>query len=464
MMIHIKNLGPVCDAQIDLSKKLTVFCGPNNTGKTYVSYVIHALLSQIPWIPYNNQKIITSPSNNKKYIVKIDQNWLLECKKDILSSIKLHLDAIFGISNQKLNSYFSRFQIFFNVEEDEFLTTIKKENFRYETSLEGTDLAVSKQTGSFDVSIEVLGVTGDKVFNLRSKSPNNFIFVNMVLKHLVLFPFTKSEIFPVERNSIYTFSRELSISRNILIEQMQELNSNKGTLSPISLLTRSSKRYPQAIRDALRVADDLNEVQKYDSKYKNLADEIEKELLQGRIIIGKEGEVLYSPDKSSKLKVPIHLSASIVKTLTCLVLYLRHRAGENDLIIIDEPELNLHPDNQIRLARLFARLINNGFRLLISTHSDYIIKELNNLIMLSSIKKEHIQEALSIGKYHDTEIIKPNDVSAYLFNFNSRSNKKVKVEPIEVSDTGFDVKTIDEAIHFLDSNSENLYELLKYAD
>ena len=399
MMIHIKNLGPVCDAQIDLSKKLTVFCGPNNTGKTYVSYVIHALLSQIPWIPYNNQKIITSPSNNKKYIVKIDQNWLLECKKDILSSIKLHLDAIFGISNQKLNSYFSRFQIFFNVEEDEFLTTIKKENFRYETSLEGTDLAVSKQTGSFDVSIEVLGVTGDKVFNLRSKSPNNFIFVNMVLKHLVLFPFTKSEIFPVERNSIYTFSRELSIK-----------------------------------------------------------------LLQGRIIIGKEGEVLYSPDKSSKLKVPIHLSASIVKTLTCLVLYLRHRAGENDLIIIDEPELNLHPDNQIRLARLFARLINNGFRLLISTHSDYIIKELNNLIMLSSIKKEHIQEALSIGKYHDTEIIKPNDVSAYLFNFNSRSNKKVKVEPIEVSDTGFDVKTIDEAIHFLDSNSENLYELLKYAD
>ena len=79
------------------------------------------------------------------------------------------------------------------------------------------------------------------------------------------------------------------------------------------------------------------------------------------------------------------MSSSSVKTLSGLVVYLRHIAKKGDVLIIDEPEMNLHPDNQRRLARIFARMINNGLRLIISTHSDYIIRELNNLIMLNAL-------------------------------------------------------------------------------
>ena len=39
MKIVIKGLGAVKQASIDLTKRLTVFCGHNNTGKTYVSYI-----------------------------------------------------------------------------------------------------------------------------------------------------------------------------------------------------------------------------------------------------------------------------------------------------------------------------------------------------------------------------------------------------------------------------------------
>ena len=35
MILNIENLGVVKKAQIDLSKKFIVFCGKNNTGKTY---------------------------------------------------------------------------------------------------------------------------------------------------------------------------------------------------------------------------------------------------------------------------------------------------------------------------------------------------------------------------------------------------------------------------------------------
>ena len=43
MKIQIKELGAIKEATIDLSKKLTVFCGPNGTGKTYMAYVLYAI-------------------------------------------------------------------------------------------------------------------------------------------------------------------------------------------------------------------------------------------------------------------------------------------------------------------------------------------------------------------------------------------------------------------------------------
>ncbi len=45
MIITVKNLGVIKKAEFDTSKKLTVFCGPNSTGKTYLFYVIYALFS-----------------------------------------------------------------------------------------------------------------------------------------------------------------------------------------------------------------------------------------------------------------------------------------------------------------------------------------------------------------------------------------------------------------------------------
>ena len=63
--------------------------------------------------------------------------------------------------------------------------------------------------------------------------------------------------------------------------------------------------------------------------------------------------------------------------------YLRHMAMPGDLLMIDEPELNLHPENQLRIARLFSQLVNIGIKIFVTTHSDYIIKELNTLIVLN---------------------------------------------------------------------------------
>ena len=49
-----------------------------------------------------------------------------------------------------------------------------------------------------------------------------------------------------------------------------------------------------------------------------------------------------------------------------LVLYFRHIAQKGDIIMIDEPELNLHPDSQLIVTRLFAKAVNKGFQVLSS--------------------------------------------------------------------------------------------------
>jgi len=62
---------------------------------------------------------------------------------------------------------------------------------------------------------------------------------------------------------------------------------------------------------------------------------------------------------------------------------------------------------------LFTRLINIGIRVFITTHSDYIIKELNTLIMLNQ-DKPHIKEIAEKENYHPNEFISPNCVKVYI--------------------------------------------------
>ena len=132
-------------------------------------------------------------------------------------------------------------------------------------------------------------------------------------------------------------------------------------------------------------------------------------------------------------------------------MYLRHLAKKGDAIIIDEPELNLHPDNQRKVARFLGRLVNEGFKVIISTHSDYIIKELNNMIMLSSANGNQEELLKGLG-YNKNQLLKHNQVEAHLFTL-----AKSKPEKIEIDETGFSVTTIDEVIEQLDNDTEKIY-------
>jgi predicted ATP-dependent endonuclease of OLD family len=215
---------------------------------------------------------------------------------------------------------------------------------------------------------------------------------------------------------------------------------------------KNARRYPLAIKDNLYTAYDLETVQKYKSKLHKFAEELEDRLLHGIVYINENGEVYYK----TKDGVSMHISiaSSIVKTLASLVIMLKYQVKKGDLLIIDEPEMNLHPDNQVLLARFFAKIANSGIKLLISTHSDYIIREINNLIMLSEISGNY-----PVDGYDKSMALDKKDIGAYFFDFNSQN--RVEAKPLDVTETGFEVPSIDNTINVLNNASEELYYALK---
>ncbi len=126
-----------------------------------------------------------------------------------------------------------------------------------------------------------------------------------------------------------------------------------------------------------------------------------------------ETDMLYFIPKGTNIKLTMGESSSSVRSLLVLAFYLSHLAAKGDLLIIDEPELNLHPENQRRMARLFSRLVNIGIKVFITTHSDYIVKELNTLIMLNQ-GGERLEALAKREGYKPSELLNPGKAKVYM--------------------------------------------------
>ena len=71
-------------------------------------------------------------------------------------------------------------------------------------------------------------------------------------------------------------------------------------------------------------------------------------------------------------------SSSMVSELAPVILYLRHVVQPGDTLIIEEPEAHLHPTAQVEFTRLLAGAVKAGIRIIITTHSEWVLWELAN--------------------------------------------------------------------------------------
>lgn len=455
MILKIENLGVIKSAQVDLSKKLTVFCGGNNTGKTYASYIIQAFLTEdgvFNVIP-SYVSVIQQFKETLQFRVtrQVVEEWLVSnCH-----AVKSQLESIFGISETTRRNLFGKFDISVEYGDDEFQDLLDSE-FRTTVQYGSSMWNAVKTKGSDAVKFEnCTGISSDGIDIMLMTR-----VVSVAIHRLVYGNMLGVRMLTVERNSIYTFKTELSLSRNELIDQIQQ--SDKSEFDILGFINKSSRRYPQAIRSSLRIANDLENVQKFNSKFAIVAEMIEKNLLKGEVSMTKNGDVEFHAGNMSKMKrLPFHLSSSIVKTMASLVIYLRHLANRGDVLIIDEPEMNFHPDVQVLLTRIFAILVSRGIHVLISTHSDYIIRELNNLIMAGTVCRRNNEAdhlAVQTLGYSDEMVIDSSDISVLCFK--NKGKRTVTVESVTVEEDGFAVESIDNTIIEQNKRAEELYSIL----
>lgn len=276
--------------------------------------------------------------------------------------------------------------------------------------------------------------------------------------------FPKPFIISSERTGAATFQKELDYARNRLLKNIAHSNRDIETIN--SMLQRGYQDYPLPIEQNVEFTRNLEKIVKQRSFISHLHPEILIEFLDmigGDYQVNGEDILSYVPFKNKKLKLSLTESSSAIRSLLDLGFYLRHQAAVGDLLMIDEPKLNLHPDNQRRIARLLARLVNLGIKVFITTHSDYIIKELNTLIMLDR-DEPHLKQIAAEENYLKSELLSPDKVKVYIakealvqLDGQKKKTRTPTLVPARISpELGIELTSFDTAINTINRIQERI--------
>ena len=119
-----------------------------------------------------------------------------------------------------------------------------------------------------------------------------------------------------------------------------------------------------------------------------LAAKLEEEVLRGEVHESRSatGYPIFSYRPADRKEtIPLMQASSMVSELAPVVLYLRHVVQPGDVLIIEEPESHLHPAMQAAFTRQLAEVVRAGVRVMLTTHSDYVLEELANLVRMSEL-------------------------------------------------------------------------------
>ncbi|HEY0137447.1 MAG TPA: ATP-binding protein, partial [Nannocystis sp.] len=154
-----------------------------------------------------------------------------------------------------------------------------------------------------------------------------------------------------------------------------------------------------------------------DSPFGRLASRIEERIQAGHRT-GYEATALggreLALEVSDTLRIDLYDASSPIKQLAPLLLYLRYRAAARQMLIIDEPELNLHPEGQAELLEALAMLSNLGVTVLLTTHSPYIMAHLNTLVAADTgARPRRLRQAEHLFMGDPAAFLARDAVSAY---------------------------------------------------
>lgn len=456
--IAVESFGPIEKAEIDF-RPLTVFVGESNTGKTYLAALIYALyqtfegFDRVPW-PYNvisqlRHSIFRlgreydegtlktlEKLNNREQPFKFSDlpEWLYVQIEEDLDDPELFASELKRCFN--LNAVSELIQ--FTGSESNILKislNVGKKSqpfWNFEMRVSESDIAMS---GNINNNM-ILRLKDERMSqaipdladlaalsHVNGSEPPNFYYL------------------PAPRGGIME-------THGVILSALVEGATRGGVERSAESATLSG-----VMADFLKQIINYNEDRLSSDEMNGVAKVLEDEVLRGEIEVnrpvGGYPEFRYRPQNSEQT-LRMSQSSSMISELAPLVLFLRGVVQSGDTLIIEEPEAHLHPAAQTKIALILARLVRVGVRVIITTHSDWLLEQIGNLIREGEVMK------LGKSKMEPTTWLTEEEVGAWWF----RTDKPVEEISFEHI-AGIEPKEYGEVAEKLYNRSVDLRTQLK---
>lgn len=452
MIIHVRNFGKIESADIDLSN-LLIFVGENNSGKTYLMQLIYGLFSFL----YSEKFNVFSESLN---CIDIDEKLLKDdkLKNNKLIEVKSDDNKFYKDLQDELNMFIDKNKAY--IIENTFHTNdLTIDSLSLEFKPISCDLSLS-DIGEYERNKHILR----RYSILKDDEPlNGYSFgfgigfpeahIKYVMKHEFMLVIL-SELTGVDWAKIHSMRKEkpfiyLPASRSgIMLLYANYLSSNLNNRKDEDIIIKNEEdiiiENDNDTENEFGLTEPVYEFLIFLLRYKSseTLSDYDKSILSfidSNIINGhmkKTGNtMLYIPEKSDR-SIPIYLSSSLVSEIAPIYQVLSS-IQPFDYIMYDEIETCQHPTKQLQLARLLIRMVNAGYKMIVSTHSDTMAAAINNLITLSF--KSNKNELISKLGYENDDILKSDNIKAYQFAIDEQGKTKVvELQSHFSSGIGFD--------------------------
>ena len=482
MRLSVANLGPIARAEIDL-RPLTVFVGPSNTGKSYLAMLVYALHKFFDR-HHPAQMVVERWATHRPLFGKLSHEALadlLEWLKQMASadesarqdvtppeSVVSHLGALSGNLSWLVEGIAEELSRCFGIDETGRLVRHGSEelivggesgeasNFRLTIGKGGPEFtsttspeyvrqmlgSVSGPWGELLSSAEEISIIISYLESKREDGKLPLVFhevldgiLSWVAPQIIINPFHGTAYYlPADRTGVMHAHR-------VVVSSLIERASRAGLQNdrPVPALSG-------VLADFLDGITGLQSSQNGGSDAgRILAGSLESSILEGAVItryshVGYP-EFYYLP-QGDRVELPLINTSSMVSEIAPVVLYLRHFVQPGDTLIIEEPESHLHPELQVEFIRQLAAVVRYGVRVIITTHSEWVIDGLANLVLMSDLPRSR-RDGISGADF----ALGRDEVGAWLFERQKRPKGTVVKEiPMNEEYGGFATDYEDVAI------------------
>lgn len=442
--VHVTDFGKIEDAEVEVAP-MTLFVGDNNSGKSYMMTLIYGLLTTNFFL--DNFRFATDSIPYQECCAIVDKMLEGEVLHDYIlcgGEIKKFENLI----NQLLEDNKEMFLMdLFNKKMTVgklWITFSKEASLKFNVSRSyDKDAREESVAISFKMDEEnmCIGYSVKKKL-LQQNGRNGYpVLLSYIMDYMLQLNVEEDEdnkeitYLPTTRTGFLLTYKTLA--SNAMQEKFTLETSNKN------LLTKPNS-------DFLRELSSMN-VTEEKKKFQKLVEFIENNVITGHISASQTPapDFLYMPE-GTKQKLPLFVTSGVVTEMTPLVLFLKYY--NLGTLLMEEPEISLHPQLQWQIARVLIRLMNMGVPVFVTTHSDIILQHINNMIKASDLPER--EKFLGDSGYEEEDLLSRNDIRVYQFDV--LDNQKTKVQKLPCGDYGFEAMTFYDTLQELNAEIDKI--------